>query len=31
MLLELSEIRFRTALTRVSEELDETAQTTPVE
>jgi lipoate-protein ligase A len=31
MLLELSEFRFRTALTRVAEELNEIAQTTPVE
>jgi hypothetical protein len=31
MLLELSQFRFRTALTRVAEELHETAQTTPVE
>jgi hypothetical protein len=31
MLLELSEFRFRTALRRVAEELNETGQTTPVE
>jgi hypothetical protein len=31
MLLELSEFRFRTALTRVAEELNETAQATSVE
>jgi hypothetical protein len=31
MLLELSEFRFRTALTGVAEELNETAQTASVE
>jgi hypothetical protein len=31
MLLELSEFQFRTALTRVAEELNKTGQTTPVE
>jgi hypothetical protein len=31
MLLELREVRFRTALTRAAEELNEMAQTTPVE
>jgi hypothetical protein len=31
MLPALSEFRFRTALTRVVEELNETGQTTPVE
>jgi hypothetical protein len=31
MLLELSEFRFRTALTRVAEELNETVQTMSVE